>query len=54
VEDSAVISNFVANGNGNGNGSHDKEELAATEPVAESADQDAELDDVIIKTKTYR
>jgi RNA polymerase subunit RPABC4/transcription elongation factor Spt4 len=54
VEDSAVISNFVANGNGNGNGSHAKDELAATDPVAEVADQDADLDDVIIKTKTYR
>lgn len=54
VEDTAVISNFVSNGNGNGNGSHDQDDLAEAEPVAEAADQDSELDDVIIKTKTYR
>jgi len=54
VEDTAVISNFVANGNGNGNGAHGQGDLAATEPVAEAADQDAEQDEVIIKTTTYR
>ncbi|HET9659583.1 MAG TPA: zinc ribbon domain-containing protein [Thermomicrobiales bacterium] len=58
VEDTAVISKFVANGNGkgNGNGSHDRDDLAATEPVAEAAESEleSESDEIIIKTTTYR
>ncbi len=52
VEDTAVISKFVANGNGNG--AHDRDEIGATEPVAEATDDDTERDEVIIKTTTYR
>jgi RNA polymerase subunit RPABC4/transcription elongation factor Spt4 len=54
VEDTAVISQFVANGNGNGAGN--RKDLAAAEPVADAADSesDSEVDEIIIKTTTYR
>lgn len=54
VEDTAVISQFVANGNGKSNGSHDTDDLTATEPVVEGTEQDTQVDEVIIKTTTYR
>jgi RNA polymerase subunit RPABC4/transcription elongation factor Spt4 len=56
VDDTAVISRFVANGNGNGNGnvSHAQDELAGAQPVPE-ADEDTVADEeVIVKTTTYR
>jgi hypothetical protein len=54
VEDTAVISQFVANGNGNGAGN--RKDLAAAEPVVDAADSeaDSEADEIIIKTTTYR
>jgi RNA polymerase subunit RPABC4/transcription elongation factor Spt4 len=58
VEDTAVISQFVANGNGNGTGngngklSHDN--LTDTQPLVEETTETEEVDEVIIKTTTYR
>ena len=44
----------AAAGNGNGKGSHDGDDLAATEPVVEVTEQDTQVEEVIIKTTTYR
>ena len=56
IEDSAVISNFVANGNGNGNSkkAHAHEQPDRSDDETAGHADDSAATEVIVKTTTYR